>query len=658
MKNTYNFTLFFFLLMSMVCSSQTPSFVWAKHLGNGSGHSVVKLTTDKKGNILATGSYSGVSDLDPGANTYTVNSNGWTDTYIVKLDSLGNFCWGRSIGGIKNDNSTSIAVDSLGSVFVCGVFDGVADFDPGPGSYTIASNGNSDVYILKLSPNGNFLWAKSFGSIDNDVVYSIAVDDIGNVHTTGYFQQVVDFDPGPAVANSTANTNVWTIFVSKLDSSGNYVFAKTIGSSGYNYGKCIKLDSVGNIYSTGNFGGGCDFDPGPGYAPLTASCAAVAYVLKLDPLGNYVWAKQLGGYSGTDGMSLALDSQGNVYATGDYGMYPGTGDFDPGPGTFYLNSVGQTDIYIVKLNPSGGFLWAKSIGGPSYDYPNSIAIDQHNHVFTTGSFQISADFDPGVSVVSFTAPGATATHSPNNIFISELSSAGAYIWAFSIGLQGQDSGNGICVDKDNNLYIGGHYTLPGDFDPSVGTYTMSSTYFDGFILKLKETCIAPPSPTDVTPLKQKTICKGSSANLLASGNGTLQWYSSAASTQALGGGTSFLTPTLNIGQFTYYVESLTCTQSALRTAITVTVNSCLGISEDKEGQLIKSYPNPFNGSLNIDVEEQVDYTIYSLDGKYVKAGRLEKGHNEINTEALKPGLYIAQCGEGNEAVRFRVVKTD
>src|SRR5690606_29098604 len=119
-----------------------------------------------------------------------------------------------------------------------------------------------DIFVSKLDPNGNFLWAKQMGGTDNDQGISITVDTSGNIYTTGIFRNTVDFDPGAGVYNLTAVVGN-DIFISKLDANGNFLWAKQMGSGGNTRSNSIVLDTNGNIYTTGIFQSTADFDPGP-----------------------------------------------------------------------------------------------------------------------------------------------------------------------------------------------------------------------------------------------------------------------------------------------------------------------------------------------------------------------------------------------------------
>ena len=219
----------------------------------------------------------------------------------------------------------------------------------------------------------DWLWAKSIGGTlgNYSQAQSMALDDSGNVYTTGTFRGTIDFDPGPGVFNLTSIGGGYNdMFISKLDSSGNFVWVKQIaGSESSTEGYSIALDASGNIYTTGSFNGTVDFNPGVETFNLTSTGGRYGwseiFVSKLSSSGNFVWAKAMGGTEDAYGTAIAIDGSGNIYTIGNFSD---TCDFDPGVGAYNLISKGYTDIFITKLDSSGNLFWAKTIGGTLYDF--------------------------------------------------------------------------------------------------------------------------------------------------------------------------------------------------------------------------------------------------------------------------------------------------
>ena len=238
--------------------------------------------------------------------------------------------------------------------------------------------------------------ATYWGGTGLDYAYSTAVDASGNQYVVGSFLGVTDFDPGAGTTTLTSVANE-DIFISKFNSSGDFVWVKTIGGTGTDIARSLVIDASGQIYVAGYFTGGSpDFDPGAGTTTLT-TIDIDGFILKLDSNGNFQWVDQITGPPASTGVlsqdfvySLAISASG-LYASGEF---TDTTDFDPGSGTSNLVSSGGTDVFVAKYDLNGGYQWAKSFGGSSNDSARSIAVDSSG-VYTAGIFRGTVDFDPG-----------------------------------------------------------------------------------------------------------------------------------------------------------------------------------------------------------------------------------------------------------------------
>ncbi len=388
----------------------------------------------------------------------------------------GDFAFAGAFAGAGDDAGKAIATDSVGNVYSTGYFQGTMDFDPGAGTFNLTSAGSYDVFVSKVDIAGNFVWAKSLGGTDVDVANAIALDAFGNVYTTGHFRGTADFDPGAGTLNLTS-AGGFDGFVSKLDSAGNFVWAKALGGTSDDSASGIALDAFGNVYTTGNFFGTADFNPGDGTFNLSSAGSRDGFVSRLDNAGNFVWAKALGGTSDDYASAIALDAFGNVYTTG---YFIGTADFDPGAGTFNLTSAGARDGFVSRLDSAGNFSWAKALGGTSDDVANAIALDAFGNVYTTGSFSGTANFDPGVGTFNLTSAGSI------DVFVSRLDSAGNFSWAKALGGTNDDRAIAIALDAFGNVYTTGYFYGTADFDPGAGRFNLTSSAGsdDVFVSKL------------------------------------------------------------------------------------------------------------------------------------------------------------------------------
>jgi len=321
-------------------------FVWAKQIGAINGdYEGYSIAVDASGNVFTTGYFSKTVDFDPGPETNTLFAVGSRDIFVLKLDRNGNFIWAKRMGSTDDEYGYSINTDRDGNVLVTGTFRRVIDFDPGPGEFRLSPVGNIDAFVLKLDNNGNFVWAKRIGGSAIETGASVAVDHSGNAYVTGFFWGTIVFDSVVGVSNITSNGG-YDAYVLKIDSDGEFIWAKNIGGKDEDYGNCVAVDILGNVYVTGHFKGTADFDPGTGVHNLSSAGDKDAYILKLDIDGNFVSVKQLGGTNDDNGISIFVDQWQNVYTVGPF---RGTANINPGGGSHSLTSAGNADSYVLKL---------------------------------------------------------------------------------------------------------------------------------------------------------------------------------------------------------------------------------------------------------------------------------------------------------------------
>jgi len=384
-----------------------------------------------------------------------------------------NYEWAKSIGSPHfDDHGTSIAIDAQGNVFLTGIFGYTADFDPGTANSNLTSAGSHDVFLAKYNNSGNYIWAKSIGGLGNDHVYSIALDKTGNIFITGTFEKTADFDPSIATANLISASNA-DVFIAKYDSIGNYIWAKSFGDLESNSRQSITLDTLGNVYLSGNFGGNVDFEPSSSKANLSSAGGQDMFFAKYDSNGNYLWAKSIGG-TGKDYInSMAIDAFGNLYLVG---AFSDTADFDPSSNVANLFSESKKDLFFSKYDNDGNYLWAKSAANIG---ANSIVVDASGNVYIAGTFNGTCDFDPGPAFANLNSTGNS------NIFFAKYNTNGNYIWSKSItNLNGGGGGIRIGLDASGSIYIASQYMGIADFDPGNAVANLTSVgSFDLFFSK-------------------------------------------------------------------------------------------------------------------------------------------------------------------------------
>jgi hypothetical protein len=541
-----------------------------------------------------------------------------------------NFLWARQLGGADFDNGNSMAVDNAANVLTTGRFWGTADFDPGIGIFNlIATPGYNNVFVSKLDSVGNFVWAKKLGGNSTSWGNCIATDKMGNVYTTGFFHDTVDFDPGVGVFNLVSSVGA-DVFISKLDSSGNFVWAKKIGETASNAGQSIFIDSFGNIYTTGYFRGTVDFDPGVGIFNLVSLGWEDIFILKLDSSGNFIWAKHLGSVDEDHGYSIAGDPYGNVFTVG---YFRDTADFDPGAGTFNLVSAGAVDIFVSKLDSSGNFKWAKSIGGSGDDNAWSVATDGLGNVYATGYFRDTVDFDPGAGTFNLIGDPASS------VYILKLDSGGNFAWAKYLGTPDRVLGFSITTDILNNVYVTGIFVGTADFDPGSGVFNMSrSTGGSLFICKLNSAgnFIWATQFGDTLDTWGNAIKVDGAGNIYTSG-----WFS-------------------NTGDFDPGTGIYNLTSFGWRDIFVHKMGqSSTGIIENNSIDELKIFPNPTMSSFIISFQSRImkgNIEISNILGETLFAENIfNESKKEINLKNITDGIYFVKLFDGEKYYCKKVI---
>ncbi len=241
------------------------------HQGSGPG-----IAESASGDLWICGWFDDLYDFDPGPGQAILNyfyGNG----YLQHLDASGNFI---SVTQFE-PYLTNLAFDVSGGIILAALIEGTMDADPGPGSFSISSNGARDICIIRMDTSGNFSWAVNYGSSDYDRLIGMQVHTDGSIYVHGGFRSTIDFDPGPSTY--IIDDNFEREYFLKLDSIGNFVMVFPMTSVFNNTIRSpLLIYPSGSIYFCGSFKGMEDFDPGPGYYYLNQTFRN-GYMLKLKP---------------------------------------------------------------------------------------------------------------------------------------------------------------------------------------------------------------------------------------------------------------------------------------------------------------------------------------------------------------------------------------
>lgn len=187
----------------------------------------------------------------------------------------------------------------------------------------------------------------------------------------------------------------------------------------------------------------------------------------------FAWVAPVTSYA--VGKAVAVDAQGNVYSCGNANAQV---DFDPGPGQA-LSPTGSGvngDIYVVKYDNTGNYLWHYLVGGSSTDIAKNVVVDGNGDVLVSGSYSGFFDWDPGPGVVQ---PGV----GNSDCFVLKVSSAGAFLWLQRITGAGEDQDHGLAVDAANNVYVTGYNSDDVTFSNGDTTLQHQGGVWDGYYAK-------------------------------------------------------------------------------------------------------------------------------------------------------------------------------
>jgi hypothetical protein len=330
------------------------TLLWAKSAAGYGGEKALDVAYDTAGNVYICGYY---TDPVMFNSSNSIAGMGLHDMFLAKYDANGNLDWVKHAGGPGRDEALSVACDQAGNVYVGGMHKDSAVFE----SVVLASpNGHLNAFIAKYASDGTMSWVKSYGEDYDDVVWSLAVDNSGDLLASGEFIGYVLFD-----ATALTSVGACDVFVTKLDGSGNVVWAKQAGGMLVDRARGLGTDGT-NVYITGQYGSTANF----GSYPLVSADSSDVFMASLNSSGDFRWATSVGGVADSvetlgyeSGIAISADASGYVYATGsvlDGGVF----------GSTTYDEYGRADIFVAKLAQVGAGVNVQEIASGAGIYPN------------------------------------------------------------------------------------------------------------------------------------------------------------------------------------------------------------------------------------------------------------------------------------------------
>ncbi len=600
------------------------NFLWVVQIGGGGDDCIEDVAIDTSGNVVVTGFFEGTCDFDPSSGNLLLGSNGGEDIFVEKLDQNGNFMWVKQVGSAADDRGLSIVVDQDNMIYSTGSFSANADFDTGSGTNTLVVGSNIDTYILKHDESGVYQNAISFNCTGASEGYGIETMQSGDVTVVGYFSGIMDFDPSSSTNNISSEGDK-DAFIIQLNPSLNFNWGYAFGGSSDDRYYDLAIDTNQNIWATGSFQDTIDFDPGVGVIELsnTNSGWVDIFFQQFDPNGNVLAADAIGGNKNDIGVGIAISDQNEVFISG---LFSETVDFNSGVGVFQKTSVGETDIFVLKLNDQAEFLDAYSIGGTSSDVSNAIDIFNSSGVHICGNFRGTVDFQVNQNSLQHSSLGG------NDFFQLKL------IYCLT-------TGSTIMADACE------------EFVSPSGMYTWTTTGLHSDTLENIMGCDS-IVVVDLTIHSLNAQITNNSNFLTASVSGaSYQWLDCDNSYQEINGETGEDFYPSTDGNYAVRIDDGICVDTSTCEAFLGS-----GLTDGLNG-LVSVYPNPSNGSVYIQLEEKqstIDLFTYNYLGSLIHSTTYSNRSKFQYELPDAPGIYYVKLflGENSESLVVQLVRTE
>jgi Beta-propeller repeat len=354
-------------------------------------------------------------------------------------------------------------------------------------------------HFISFSQAPTWDWAKGVTNGKKDYGNAITITSNNKVYCVGQFNSpVLSFSP-VLLANYDTYYENDDMFIVCYTTSGEVLWAKSMGGNGDDVAKSIAADKAGNIYIAGYFtsakiGFGKDTLLNSGQSGTNDG-----FIAKYNSRGEEQWAKNIGGTHDDKANCITVDKDANVYVTGSFFSWKlilQKGDTLKNTGD---QSGSSPDIFTAKYTTDGNYVWGKSINGSKYDYGYGITTDTKNNVFVTGgTYSSELHFDTVTITTSkseidnqqiwqttkptymlvddagklkdttgmkigkisnnkYAAIMPPQTPTVEKIFLAKYSDTGNLQWAESVGGSDDEEGSAITTDKNNNLFITGKF---------------------------------------------------------------------------------------------------------------------------------------------------------------------------------------------------------
>lgn len=531
---------------------------------------------------------------------------------ILLCAAIGSFCllnihiraqapdwqWAQGAGDNSYDYAYSVTVNASGNSYVAGYFNTSITFGT---SYTLTSNGSTDLYIVNFDPNGNVIWAEGTGGSGDDRAYSVATDASGNCFMAGCFKSPsVSFD---TFNLTNAGGNTYDVFLAKYDANGSVIWAKGAGGTGDDRAWAVAVDKYGNIYLTGYFvSSSISFDT----FTLTNSGGVDIFTVKFSQEGAVQWAKSAAGSDWDFGTAIAADEYANCYLTG----YFRGSDITFGTVTLTNSNSSFYDMCLVKYGPDGTVLWAKSAGGSGEDVGSAVAVNGAGDCFVVGYFKSST--------MTFGNTTLTNAGTAEDMYLAKYDPDGTLVWANSAGGTQGDVFSGVTVDSLGNICVTGYFKSPA---MTFGTSTLTN------------------AAEGLADIFLGIYDQSGSPRWAKSAGGTGDDY--AVSVTVDSSRSCFLAGYFGSPSITF--GSITLTNAGTSDMFISKLENYSGINDPTNPVSISVFPNPASGYLTINFTQKAIIEILNIEGQVIQSIFNDDGETTTDISALPGGLYFLKA---------------
>lgn len=378
------------------------------------------------------------------------------------------------------------AAATSGGTIVAGDFSQTATF----GNLSRTSNGGLDIFVGKVSTAGVWEWVVTAGSTSSDSAYAVATASDGSAIVTGRFIGTVSFGS----AGSISSAGGTDIFVAKVSSAGEWVWAARAGGSNgnsYEQGRGVSILPDGSAMITGDYVATPTFSPLPVPDPLSTTLPAATptgntdiFVARINSSGTWAWALAPTSVTSSQdfsgGISVLPDGTGAI-AIGRFG---GALNF----GGTTVTSAGSTDIYVAKVNANGTWGWATRAGSSAAESGTAVSALTNGAAVISGSFAYGGSVTPptfGTSGSSELASINGGWKGVNDILVARVNADGTWAWASSAGGTLGDVPNAIGALSDGSAVVVGEFRGSADFGSLSPLVSVASA--DVFVAKISST---------------------------------------------------------------------------------------------------------------------------------------------------------------------------